>query len=149
MPRYSLKSVALFVIAFCVFWQSAGVCLSTAHAGCGDYVHLGGMESLKKFTGNSTGKFTGIANGLFGLESRGPDQGLPRRSCHGPHCRQQPLTPTAPTPVTNTSIPQRKACLIEQTVPVLPVSHKLILEVAAPHGELPESRIDRPPKSCS
>jgi len=152
MPRFSLRSAALFVVAFCFSWQSAGTGLSTAQAGCGDYVHLGGMESAERFpaenfTANSIGKSIRISYGSFGLEPRERDHGSPRQPCHGPHCRQQPLSPAAPVPVT--SNPQQKACLIEQAESMSSHSHALILDASAPRGDLPESRIERPPRRCS
>src|SRR5258708_4373908 len=76
MPRFSLKSIALFVVAGCISWQGAGTGISTALAGCGDYVHLAGMES--------TGKPTGIADSVLGLESIAPNAEFPHRPCQGP-----------------------------------------------------------------
>jgi hypothetical protein len=34
-------------------------------------------------------------------------------------------------------------------MPLPAVSHTLVVEVAAPRGDLPDSRIERPPRRCS
>jgi hypothetical protein len=141
MPRFSPRLATLFAIAFCISWQSAVTGSSTAQAACGDYVHLGTIKT--------EGIPLGSTDAVFGLNSRDQEHKLPRRSCDGPHCRQQPLTPAAPAPVPTQNGPQQKACLAEQTVPMLPVSHTFIPQLALRHDELPESRIERPPRHYS
>lgn len=143
MPRCSPKSLALFVFAFCVLWQTAGNGIATAEAGCGDYVHLGQMQSA----GHANGIADAVARHLSSRNSRGPNQELPRQPCQGPHCRPQPLMPLTPVPPAST--PQQKACLLEQVVPMLAVSQALILDGAARHDELPGSPLERPPRNCS
>jgi hypothetical protein len=141
MPRFSPMSVVLFVAALCIAWQSAGSGISTAQAGCGDYVHVGTMDSAAEPTG--TGAIPP------GLEATAPDLEFPHRPCRGPHCRQQPQAPTAPAPVPTTSRPQHQACLIGHAAPLVPTSDFLIPDKAAPYRKLAAARIERPPRQRS
>ena len=103
-----------------------------------DYVHVGSVQPSRGESG---------ASRIFGFEPRIPNQNLPRNSCHGPHCRQQSPTPSVPIPTTGS--PQQKACLAGQSVPMLHLSLAGIPQAAVRHGELLESRIERPPRRCS
>jgi hypothetical protein len=145
MSRLSPKPSLRIAVAFCAVWQSAGTGIATAQAGCGDYVHLGAMQPAD----HAIGATPGSSDSLIGLELLDPDHGLPRRPCHGPHCRQEPLTPAAPLPAPTTSGSHQKACLIDQGVPQLPVVYTVILAVETRHDEMSGSRIERPPRLCS
>ncbi|HEY2252180.1 MAG TPA: hypothetical protein VGH74_14000 [Planctomycetaceae bacterium] len=141
MPRFSPTSVALFVAALCISWHSAGNGISTAQAGCGDYVHLGRMDSAAEPTATGTTP--------PGFDATAPASKFPHRPCQGPHCRQHPQAPAAPAPAPTTSGPQRQACLIGHAAPLLPDSDFLIPDKDAPYCQLAETRIERPPRQRS
>ncbi len=148
MPRYSPRSAAFFVVAFCLSWQGLGRDSSTAQAGCGDYVHLGGMESTLPF--ESGVKTIPVAGRRLDLDLRGPlhepDPRLPRRPCQGPHCRQLPSLPDLPPPIPTATGPQQPACVLTWTEMTTPVSQSLLPELDVRHDELAVLRIERPPR---
>ena len=134
MLGFSFKSAGLPVAAFCWALQLAGSGTPTTHAGCGDYVHLGGITAPIATPGTAT-----HAPRDFGNHSRFP--------CHGPHCRQTPATPGAPTPAEPSSGPDQKACLARHDLPVLNCSRVLLPDSAVHQDKLSHARIDRPPRT--
>jgi len=135
MSRISLKSAALPVVAFCWAMQCAGSGMSTAQAGCGDYVHLGGIDAPLVIPGMAV-------HPVRPAQSHEHDG----QRCQGPHCRQRPATPDAPVPAEPVSGPDQKACLVWHALPVMDCDHDFLTESAVRLNELPHGRIDRPPR---
>lgn len=136
MSRISLKSAALPVVAFCWALHCAGLGTSTAQAGCGDYVHLGGGDTPMVIPGMP----------VHHARPAGPG-GNDSQGCQGPHCRQSPATPDAPVPSEPVNGPDQKACLVWHEVPMITGDRALLTEPSVRLIESPHGRIDRPPRS--
>jgi len=140
MLRFLPRSIVL-VAALCILWQGIGAGISTAQAGCGDYVHLGAMES--------PAILSGIADTISRFDSTVPNSEFPPRPCQGPHCGEQPSTPLAPAPVPTTGGPQHEGCLVELLASMSPASDFISCDTSALYGKLPEAPIEPPPRLCS
>src|SRR5262249_30686167 len=107
MPHRSFRSFCLFAATFVVALQMLSDGIQQVHAGCGDYVHVGKLEATSPSIHSKAPAL------LLGSRQRAP-QPVPS-PCHGPSCRQQPMTPAAPAPVSLSSGSERKACLAESS----------------------------------
>jgi hypothetical protein len=142
MPHLSFRNFCLVAATFLVALQMAPCGTPAAHAGCGDYVHVGkGADSA-----GTAGDETGLAR-VPAQRERLP---LPQPSpCHGPSCRQNPVAPCAPAPVLPSNGGEHKACLPVLAVNLV-VSHKPVTpDPLVVVGESPAGRIERPPRHSS
>jgi hypothetical protein len=140
MPRFLPRSIVL-VAALCILWQGIGAGISTAQAGCGDYVHLGTMES--------PARLSGIADTVSGFDSTVPNPEFPRQPCQGPHCGEQPSTPPSPAPGPTSGSPQHEAYLVELLAIMSHASDFVSSDTTAQYGKLPEAPLEPPPRLCS
>jgi hypothetical protein len=142
MPRMSVRSFALFAATFFVAWPGALSGPPEVHAGCGDYVHVG------RFDG-ATGTANRPGEPSTEMPSRDPAPSPTKLPCRGPSCRQSPLAPAAPAPVSLPNSGGQKACLGAPAVIELASPEWLISDRAVPVSEFPGRQIERPPRNCS
>src|SRR4051794_35034105 len=105
MSRCSLRSFGPFVAVFLIAAVGAPDSSGVAQAGCGDYVHVGGAAPRPGMTGNHAGSRPDAAPfDVAGRSGRPP--------CDGPTCRQSPLIPLDPAPLSVSKRVDHKACLV-------------------------------------
>jgi hypothetical protein len=139
MPHLSYRNFCLVAATFVVALQMAPRGTPAAHAGCGDYVHVGKGAS-------AAGDMAGMAR-MPGQRERLP---LPQPSgCHGPSCRQNPLSPAAPAPVSFSNGGEHQACLPELAVNLVASQGPVAPDPLVAIGESPAGRIERPPRHSS
>src|SRR5262245_5265885 len=141
MPQLSFRTLFLSAATFVVALQILPGGSPPAHAGCGDYVHVGKSESA------AASRRANAPAQLLGSGESAP-QPVPS-PCHGPSCRQRPMTPAAPAPVSLTSGGEQKACLMESSANLVDSAEPVPIDAAIPAGESPAGRIERPPRHSS
>jgi hypothetical protein len=140
MPHLSFRNFCLVAATFIVALQMAAGGTPAAHAGCGDYVHVGKAESAAAAFRHSDGP-----SYLLGQREHLP----PPSPCHGPSCRQRPMTPAGPAPVSLSNGREQKAFLTGPAASLVVSPHPLPPDAVVAIDESPAGRIERPPRHSS